>query len=448
MSDNTPSDNGQSRRSFLKTAAAAGAVLTTEALLPQVHAAGSDTIKVGLVGCGGRGTGACGNVLHSTQNVKIVAIGDVFNGHVKGCRGTLERIARTDEVKNLGNGVDLPEDRCYSGLDAYKKVINHPEVNYVILATPPGFRPLHIEETVNAGKNLFTEKPVGTDGPGIKKVLAAYDLALRKGLRIAAGTQRRHQAGYIETVKRIHDGAIGDLVLVRGYWNGNGIWFKKRDGLKGYSEEPTDLAYQLYNWYHFCWICGDHIVEQHVHNLDVCNWLMKDHPIRAWGMGSRVGHSAARPDGAPKDVGNIFDNFSIEFEYPSGARMISQCRHIPNCWDSVSEAAHGTKGTSEVSAYRIDKKPVGSFRGERDPYEQEHADLIDAIRNGKTLNELKNVAESTMTAILGREAAYSGKATTWDQALNMRQLVDTANLRWDSDMPVSAAPTPGKYKLA
>jgi predicted dehydrogenase len=447
MTDTHSSGNGQSRRTFLKTAAAAGAALTAGAVLPAVHAAGSDTIKVGLVGCGGRGTGACDNVLRAAPNVKIVALGDVFSTHVKSCRDHLTKRAANDaEVKKLGNGVDLPEDRCFVGLDAYKKVIHNPEVNYVILATSPGFRPLHIEETVNTGKNLFTEKPVSTDGPGIKQVLAAYDLAVKKGLKIAAGTQRRHQAGYIETVKRIHDGAIGDLVLLRAYWNGGGIWFHPRSGLKSLPEQPTDLAYQLYNWYHFCWLCGDNIVEQHVHNLDVCNWLMKDHPILARGMGSRIGHSAARPDGDPKDVGNIFDNFSIEFEYPSGARMISQCRQIPGCWDSVSEAAHGTKGTSQVNAYVINKQRVGG-RGERNPYEQEHTDLIDAIRNGKELNELKNVAESTMTAIFGREAAYSGKELSWDKALDMRRLMDTANLRWDSDVPVTPVPVPGKYKL-
>src|SRR5262249_13099151 len=157
-----------------------------------------------------------------------------------------------------------------------------------ILATPPGFRPPHIEEAVNAGKNLFAEKPVGVDGPGIRQVLKAYDVATQKGLHVAAGTQRRHQAGYLETVKRIHDGAIGNPVLLRAYWNGGGIWFKNRAGLAGNPEPATDLAYQLFNWYHFVWICGDHIVEQHVHNLDVCNWVMKDHPVRAWGMGSRI----------------------------------------------------------------------------------------------------------------------------------------------------------------
>jgi myo-inositol 2-dehydrogenase / D-chiro-inositol 1-dehydrogenase len=448
MTENNSTGNDQSRRTFLKTAAVAGAALTVEALSPALYAAGSDMIKVGLVGCGGRGTGAAENVLNAAKGVKIVAIGDVFASHMKGCRGTLERLAKEEKIKNLGNSVELPEERCFVGLDAYKKVISNPEVNYVILATPPGFRAQHIEETVNVGKNLFTEKPVSTDGPGIKKVLDAYDLAQKKGLKIAAGTQRRHQAGYLETIKQIHDGAIGDIILLRAYWNNQGIWFKNRDGLKGYQEKPTDLAYQLYNWYHFCWICGDHIVEQHIHNLDVCNWVMKDHPIRAWGMGSRIGHSAARPDGDPKDVGNIFDNFSIEFEYPGGARMISQCRHIPGTWDSVSEAAHGSKGTSQINSYRINNKAVFG-RGERNPYEQEHTDLIEAIRDGKAINELKTVAESTMTAILGREAAYSGKEITWDKALGMRRLcpTDTVELRWDSDMPVTGVPVPGKYKL-
>jgi predicted dehydrogenase len=451
MTDNT-SGNGQSRRTFLKTAAVAGAALTAEALAPAVYAAGSDTIKVGLVGCGGRGTDACGNVLHAADNVKIVALGDVFSGHLKGCRKRLQDQANEDEIKKRGNGVDLPEERCYVGLDAYKKVINNPEVNYVILATPPGFRPLHIEETVNAGKNLFTEKPVGTDGPGIKTVLNAYDRSVEKGLHIAAGTQRRHQGGYIETMKRIHNGDIGDILLLRAYWNGGGIWFHKREDMKNYAEEKTELAYQLYNWYHFCWICGDHIVEQHVHNLDVCNWAMGDkHPVKARGMGSRIGHSDARPDGDPKDVGNIFDNFSIEYIYDSGARMISQCRHIPGCWESVSEGGHGTKGPFVTQ----DHPPTFLVNGKRvaggdkiSPYITEHTDLIASIRENKPLNELKNVAESTLTAILGREAAYSGKEVSWDEVLGMKRLVDTANLRWDSSMTVPPVPVPGKHKLA
>ena len=219
---------------------------------------------------------------------------------VKGCAARLDDLAKTQRGQEPGQQGRLPDERCFVGLDAYKKVIDS-GVNYVILATPPGFRPITSEAAVAAGKNIFTEKPVGVDGPGIRKVLAAYEEAKKKGCSIAAGTQRRHQTGYIETMKRIHGGDIGDIVGGRCYWN-QGIWFKDRKGLASYTEKPTDLAYQICNWYNFTWLCGDHIVEQHVHNLDVLNWAMKDHPIRAWGMGGRVGHSAARPDGKPEVV--------------------------------------------------------------------------------------------------------------------------------------------------
>src|SRR5262249_17367126 len=212
------------------------------------------------------------------------------------------------------NTVDLPDERCFVGLDAYEKVINDPAVNYVILATPPGFRPPHLQAAVAAGKNIFTEKPVGVDGPGIRKVLAAYDESQKKGLCIAAGTQRRHQLGYLETLKQVHDGAIGDIAALRCYWNGSGIWFHPRKELAQHNIPDSDLAFQLYNWYHFVWVCGDHIVEQHVHNLDVCNWAMKGHPVKAVGVGGRH----CRPTGEPQEVGHIWDEFAIDFEYPGG----------------------------------------------------------------------------------------------------------------------------------
>ncbi len=449
MAENRQSQ-APSRRTFLKsTAAAAGAVLTAEALAPQLFAAGSDTIKVGLIGCGGRGTGAAENVLNSAKGVQIIALGDAFQHRLKGCQGHLKGLNGREEMKQRGNSVDVPDERCYAGLDAYKKVIETPGVNYVILATPPGFRSLHIDAVVKAGKNLFTEKPVGTDGPGIRMVLAAYEDSLNKGLHIAAGTQRRHQAGYLDTVKALHDGAVGDIILCRAYWNGGGIWFNPRSGMSNLAEKPTDVAYQLYNWYHFNWICGDHIVEQHVHNLDVCNWVMKTHPIRAYGMGGRTPGNPSRPAGKPEDVGNIYDNFSIEYEYPNNVRMISQCRHIPNCWDSVSEHVHGSKGVCDVGGHTINGKRVAGRRGGTDPYVQEHTDLIASIRGGgKPLNELKNVAESTLTAILGRRAAYTGKPVTWEQALNSKEdLMDEGNLTWDTPIQTAPVAIPGKTPL-
>jgi predicted dehydrogenase len=443
-----PTPNGRpTRRSFLKTTAAvAGTALAAEALAPQLYAAGSDTIKVGLIGCGGRGSGAATNVLHSAKGVQVVAIGDVFKRRVRECRDHLLRVSRSQEVAGLDNSVDLPEARCHAGLDAYEKVINTPGVNYIILATPPGFRPLHIQAAVAAGKNIFTEKPVSVDGPGSRKVLAAYEDAQKKGLGIAAGTQRRHQEGYLETMKRVHDGEIGELVLLRAYWNGGGIWFRKREDVAGFAEKVTDLAYQLHNWYHFLWVCGDHICEQHVHNLDVCNWAMKTHPIRALGMGSRIGHHPGRPEGEPAVAGNIFDNFAIEYEYPGGARMLSMCRQIPNCENSVSEALHGTKGFCQVNSYTINGKRVHG-RDRVDPYVQEHTDLIASIRAGKPINELKNVAESSLTAVLGRMSAYTGKAVSWAQALNSKQDTFPEKLDWDMALSVDPVPIPGKTRL-
>jgi predicted dehydrogenase len=350
----------------------------------------------------------------------------------------------------LGNSVDLPEDRCFAGLDAYEKVINS-DANYIILATPPGFRPLHLQAAVAAGKNIFTEKPVGTDIAGIRKVLAAYEEAQKKGLHIAAGTQRRHQLGYVETMKRIHDGAIGDLTAMRAYWNGNGIWFHNRADLAKLGVKDTDLAYQLYNWYHFVWTCGDHIVEQHVHNLDVCNWAMgNQYPVQANGMGARTVRS--NKSGDPNIDGHIFDQFAVDFVYANGVHMLSMCRQIPGTQSNVSEALVGTKGTCNPGSYTINRQPVLT-QDQRDaavdPYIQEHTDLIDSIRTGKPLNELHNVAMSTLTAIMGRHAAYTGKQVTWDFLLNKsKESLVPEKFDWNMSLPTVSVAVPGRTKLA
>jgi predicted dehydrogenase len=272
--------------------------------------------------------------------------------------------------------------------------------------------------------------------------LAAYEESLKKNLRIAAGTQRRHQSGYLETMKQVHDGAMGDITALRAYWNGGGIWFYKR------KEGMTDVAYQLNNWYHFLWVCGDHIVEQHVHNLDVCNWAMKTHPIKCDGIGGRTPQNPSRPAGPPEEVGNIFDNFSIDYEYPGGVHMYSSCRHIQNTASNVSEAFVGTKGNCFTTdrVYRLNGKNVITRQQDSEatnPYVQEHADLIDCIRGGKPINELKNVAESTLTAIMGRMSAYSGRPVTWEQALNSKLDTFPKELHWDMSLPVPPVPVPG-----
>jgi predicted dehydrogenase len=368
--------------------------------------------------------------------VVIHAIGDAFEDRANEGHNLLtQQFANDEEVRKLGNRVDVPRERVFVGLDAYKKVIES-DVNYVILATPPGFRPIHIEAVINAGKNLFTEKPVAVDGTGIRKVLAAYEMSKKKGLAVVAGTQRRHELGYVETMKRIHDGAIGDVVGGRCYWNQGILWARPRQ--RGW----TDLVYQLRNWYNFTWLCGDHIVEQHVHNLDVINWATGKHPVKAIGMGGR---SRTNPD-----YGHIFDFFAIDYEYPDGVHIQSMARQIDGCANSVSEAVQGTKGSSQCNAYSINGKQVitqAQKKASVDPYVQEHTDLIASIRAGKPLNELKTVAESTLTAIMGRMSAYTGKEVSWDFALNSQLNLMPGQLDWDMVLPVPPVAVPGKTPL-
>lgn len=437
-----------SRRDFLKSSAAAGTALAANlSLLSNVHAGGSDVIKVGIIGCGGRGSGAGVDVLRSAPNVKIVALGDVFKYRVESCRRQLQAAAQDQKTNIHGNIVELPDERLFVGLDCHDKVLQA-GVDYVILASPPGFRPIHLQAAVAAGKHIFTEKPVSVDGPGTRKVLAAYEEALKKKLGIAAGTQRRHQLSYLETMKRIHGGEIGDITALRCYWNGSGIWFRSRKELQDRGEKTTDLAFQLNNWYHFVWTCGDHICEQHVHNLDVCNWAMGNkHPTAAVGMGGRVG--AARPKGEPNEVGHIYDFFTVDYEYENGVHMLSMCRQIPNCVNRIGEDIVGTKGSSRDGS-TINGKAVLSkeqMKMATNPYVQEHTDLIKSIRDSKPINELKNVAEASLTAIMGRMSAYTGKRVTWEQALNSKEDTMPPRLEWDMQISVPPVAVPGKTPL-
>jgi predicted dehydrogenase len=400
-----------------------------------VHAESSDVIKVGLIGCGGRGSGAAHNVLVSAPNVVLWAIGDAFEDQARNCRQRMINTGKGDDVTKLGNKVDLPQERVFVGLDAYKKVIDS-GVNYVILATPPGFRPIHLEAAVAAGKNIFTEKPVGVDGTGIRKVLAAYDEAKKKNLGIAAGTQRRHQQAYIETLKRLHAGEIGDLVAGRCYWNQGLLWSRPR------KPGMSDVEYQMWNWYNFVWTCGDHIVEQHVHNIDVINWALQTTPIECMGMGGR---SRNNPD-----FGSIFDFFAIDFTYPKDVHVLSMCRQISGCANKNGEELVGTKGMCVANSYTINGKKIltgNQDRRSNDPYVVEHTDLIQSIRSGNPINELKNVAESTLTAIMGRMSAYTGKKVTWDFALNSKLDTMPKDLSRDMKLEEPPVPVPGKTPL-
>lgn len=440
-----------SRRQFLRTsgtAAAAAAALSQLPFVVTTHAAPDDPIRIGLIGCGGRGMGAIANVLgaqtdvnypsagYHTENisagaqlarkdVQVVALSDVFEDRLNACREQLAKL-----------NISVPQEKCFVGFDGYKKLVAVPEVNYVILATPPHFRPEQLMASIKAGKHVFMEKPVAVDGPGVRLVIEAGELAKEKKLGIAAGTQRRHQRSYCEAIKRIHDGAIGDLVYARAYWNGGVIWVIDRQS--GWS----DMEWQLRNWNYFTWLGGDHIVEQHVHNLDVINWAMNAHPVKAIALGGRQ----ARPG---KNYGHIYDHFAVEYEYASGARMFSQCRQMNGCEGKVEEAVVGTKGTSNCKDWiRPKEGQLWRFR-ERDtnPYEQEHQNLIDSIRAGNPINEARAIAESTLTGIMGRESAYSGRSIEWDEALKSNTKLGPEKYEMGS-LPFPDVPIPGQYKFS
>lgn len=432
-----------SRRTFLQTstAAAVGAGLagSTLTLARSVHAAGDDTIRIGLIGCGGRGSGAAKDALQVESNVKLVAMGDAFADRLD---GSLKNLQKDESLKSR---IDVSKDRQFVGLDAYQKVLDS-DVDLVILATPPGFRPIHFAAAVAKGKHVFMEKPVATDAPGVRKVLAAAEEAKKKNLAVGVGLQRRHQPGYIEAIKRLQDGAIGDILCTRVYWNGSTPWVKKREELMKQYPDLTEMQYQMRNWYYFAWLCGDHIVEQHIHNMDVINWLKNGYPVRANGMGGCEVRKGP-------DYGETFDHHAVEFEYADGSRMFSQCRHIIGCWNSVSEHAHGTKGYCDLSKQEI--KLTGGdewkFRGQpgkkSNPYQIEHDDLIASIRSGKPINEGEQGAKSSMTAILGRMCTYSGKMITWDEAINSKISLFPAEMSFAATPPTPSIAVPGQTQV-
>ncbi len=417
------------RRDFLKASVVSAAALVGAGAFPfgvGAWAAGSDEIRVGVIGCGGRGTGAAKDCVKSAEGVRIVALGDVFKDRLEGCLANLQN---DDSVKDK---ISVKPEHCFVGFDAYRGVIDS-GIDLVILATPPGFRPIHFKYAIEAGKHVFMEKPVAVDGPGYRAVVEAGKLAAQKKLGVVAGTQRRHSFNYQETIKRIQDGAIGEILAAQCYWNQGGLWMNPR------KPEWTDMEWQLRNWLYFTWLSGDHIVEQHVHNLDVINWVMGTHPVKALGMGGRQ----ARTDPA---YGHIYDHFCVEYEYPNGARLMSMCRQIDGCANNVSERVVGTKGVSNC-ANMIRGEVEWKYNGPGcHPYVQEHADLISGIRAGQPLNEAQQVADSTLTAIMGRMSAYTGQEVTWEQAANSQENLMPEKLEF-GPLPVPPVAIPGKTPL-
>ncbi|MGM0488782.1 MAG: Gfo/Idh/MocA family protein [Planctomycetota bacterium] len=421
------------RRDFLKTSSAM-AMVTGIGLARSAHAAGSDEIRIALVGCGGRGTGAAVNALNAQPNVKLVALADAFPERVERAQKSL--LTRFDKQR-----VAVSEDHKFVGLDAYDKALAA-DVHLVLLCTPPGFRPTQFQAAVDAGKHVFMEKPLAVDAPGYRKIRAANEVAKQKGLLVAVGHHLRHEKKHTEVIQQIHDGAIGDIHFMRAYFNTGRIWVRPR------RPEQTELQYQVNNWYHFTWLSGDHITEQHVHDLDVCNWMVNDHPVEAQSLAGRQ----RRDD---EDYGEIFDHHAVEFTYASGVKLFSYCRQIGGCWGSFSEHAHGANGTVNIQGHgsstitRRGQEPVVRERG-RDGHQVEHDHLFQALLAGRPYNEVDMTVDSTMTAILGRMASYSGKIVTWDDAIHSELDLAPDELAWNATPPVQplsnntyAIPMPG-----
>ncbi len=424
-----------SRRDFLRTSAAFSGAALLAGGSGFAYAAGSDRIKVGLIGCGGRGTGAARDCVSAAKGVEIYALGDLFPDQVEWSFNDLKdgHDWGRDKVAGLGEKLTATKSRCFSGFDAYMKVIKS-GVDMVILATPPNFRPEHLAAAVKAGKHVFMEKPVAVDPPGVRSVIQSSELAEKKRVAIVAGTQRRHQPSYNEIIRRIHDGALGELVGGQCYWNGGELWYKDP------GPEWTQVETQIRNWLYFTWLSGDHIVEQHVHNLDIMNWAFGGPPVKCMGMGGRQ----TRTD--PK-YGNIFDHFAVEYEYANGARILSMCRQEKGATNRVSERLVGTKGTANPS-WSIWGENKYEFDGEYvSGYVEEHADLIASIRKNKPLNEGKRIAESTLTAIIGRMSAYTGRELKYEWALNSSKLDLSPPKLEFGDMPAEPVAVPGETKL-
>ena len=430
------------RRDFMKvtSATALGGISLAGRPAPAVAApATADAIRVGLIGCGGRGTGAAVQALSTAQDVKLVAMADAFADNVDRCYETLTTTEREDWLGgdiDLNARIDVPEERRYAGFEAYAQVIPH--VDVVILTTPPGFRPMHFEAAVAAGKHVFMEKPVATDAPGIRQVLATAERARDQKLNVVVGLQRHYQTVYREWVRRLHAGMIGDINLGRVYWNGAGVWVRARQ------PGQTEMEYQMRNWYYFNWLCGDHIVEQHIHNIDVGNWVLGGHPVRAQGQGGRLVRTG-------KDHGEIFDHHFVEFEYEGGARVLSQCRHIPDCMNRVSEGFHGSNGTAPRPGVILSKSGQVLFEhdseGDPNPYQVEHDELFAAIAAGEySYDDADMGATATMTAILGRMATYSGQIVEWDEALASDLSLMPERYAWDAS-PQSLPDAEGRYAI-
>jgi predicted dehydrogenase len=415
-----------SRKEFVKASslAAGGLMIGGLPLGSRAQPVGAATLKVALIGCGGRGTGAARQALSTGDGVRLVAMADAFRNRLDESYDTLTKVFAEEGSEKI----NVPEEHKFVGFEAYKEAISLADV--VILATPPGFRPYHFEEAIDAGAHVFMEKPLATDAPGVRKVLETGKKADQKGLNVVVGLQRHYQNSYRETIQRIRDGQVGDIVSGQVYWNSAGVWVHPRE------PDQNEMEFQMRNWYYFVWLCGDHIMEQHIHNIDVANWFIGEYPASAQGMGGRQVRTG-------RNHGQIFDHHFVEFTYPSGAVIASQCRHQPGTMNRVSESFQTTQGTIHTSGNTAtlknqDGKTLYDHDGQGDtnPYQQEHNELFAAIRNGEQINNTEYGAKSTMTALMGRMATYSGEVISWEEALNADKSVMPDEYGWEATPPV------------
>jgi predicted dehydrogenase len=424
--------NDSSRRDFLQ--ASAGATLAASLAFPGgAHAAANDVLKIGLIGCGGRGTGAAINAMTADPNVKLVAMADAFEDKLQ---LSLASMAKAKIAKQ----VDVPPDARFVGFDAYRKVIERTDV--VLLCTPPHFRPLHLKAAIEAGKHVFAEKPCAVDAPGVRSILESTKKAKEKNLSIVAGLCLRYNDGFRDVIRRVHDGEVGDVFCLQAN--------DYRGSIRKNERKPdwSEMTWQMRNWYYYTWLSGDFNVEQHVHYLDVCAWAMKEqYPVRAVGMGGRQVRTEP-------ECGHIFDHFSIVYEFANGARFFSNCRQQEKCSGDMSASIIGTKGQAHLSDRR--KGEVWMRFGdkqwfyegpERSMMETEHAELYNSVRNGKPINNGEYLAKSTLLAIMGRMAAYTGQTITWEQALNSKEDLSPAKYDWDVELPKWQVAMPGRTKF-
>jgi predicted dehydrogenase len=436
------------RREFLQTSA--GAALTGRTLLtalgasagtaaalrtvPHVHAAASDALKVGLIGCGGRGTGAAADCLQADPNIRLTAMGDAFEDRIQ------TSLAALAKRETTAGKIDVPPERRFVGFDAYQQVIDS-GVDIVLLCTPPHFRPLHLKAAIAAGKHVFAEKPVAVDAPGVRSVLETCELARQKNLSVVSGLCLRYDAGFRELVQRVHDGAVGKIrALMANDYRGP-IWVKPRQ------PDWSEMTYQMRNWYYFTWLSGDFNVEQHVHFLDVCAWLKGEYPIKAVGMGGRQVRTGP-------EYGNIFDHHSVTYEFADGCRLFANTRQMPGCFGNMSARVLGEKGLAEVSERRLEIKLDDSggtswrYRGEhKNMFHVEHDELVSSIRNAKPINNGQYMALSTLLAILGRMVTYTGQEITWEKVLNSQETLAPDRYTWDGAPPPATIAVPGVTQL-